>query len=147
MDKMYSASVRIVNNKDLHDDYLNSSETIHDETEIQCNGIIKNKKGENKMARQIAQASSKQNVTNYFNNKVAYKGVNKMAKQIAMETERKNVSQPVLIDTENTEAAQIQRLTVDMPSDLHKEFKVWCVMNNMKMNELIRDLIRETIKA
>ena len=53
----------------------------------------------------------------------------------------------VLLNKDHEGNNQIQRLTVDMPSDLHKEFKIWCVTHNLKMNELVRDLIRETIKA
>lgn len=37
------------------------------------------------------------------------------------------------------------RLTVDLPSDLHKQFKVWAVQNDKKMNEILREHIRELV--
>ena len=64
---------------------------------------------------------------------------------MALKTE-KHANNTIFLDPSSPEASQMQRLTVDMPSDLHREFKIWCVMHNLKMNELIRDLIRKTIK-
>ena len=40
-----------------------------------------------------------------------------------------------------------QRLTVDVPIQLHREFKDWCVLNGKKMNDVIRELLRETISS
>ena len=68
-----------------------------------------------------------------------------MAEQVALKTEKQTDSN-IFLDTKLSEPSQVQRLTVDIPSDLHRDFKIWCVMHKLKMNELIRDLIRETIK-
>ena len=38
-----------------------------------------------------------------------------------------------------------QRLTVDVPTELHRDFKIWCVLNGKKMNDVIREFLRETI--
>ena len=40
-----------------------------------------------------------------------------------------------------------QRLTVDMPLELHRDFKIWCVLNGKKMNDVVRDLVREKVSA
>ena len=69
-----------------------------------------------------------------------------MAKQISLKVEE-HENNTIFLGPKPPEASRVQRLTIDMPSDLHREFKIWCVMNNLKMNELIRDLIRETIKS
>ena len=39
------------------------------------------------------------------------------------------------------------RLTVDLPSDLHKKFKIWAVQNDKKMNEVLREHIRKIVNA
>ena len=39
------------------------------------------------------------------------------------------------------------RLTVDLPSDLHKQFKIWAVQNDKKMNEILREHIRDLVKS
>tara|TARA_B100001540_G_scaffold292549_1_gene290951 strand:+ start:374 stop:817 length:444 start_codon:yes stop_codon:yes gene_type:complete len=147
VEKMNKEEVIQINEQEIHDDYGSYDQkhelcahSIHENTN-------KYMKGVNKMAKTIAQTSTIQNVSDYPSNGSNYKGVNKMAKQMALATDTKTKTENVFANENSAESAQIQRLTVDMPSDLHKEFKVWCVMHNLKMNELIRDLIRETIKA
>jgi hypothetical protein len=39
------------------------------------------------------------------------------------------------------------RLTVDLPSNLHKQFKIWAVQNDKKMNEILREHIRDLVKS
>ena len=147
MEKINNEELVHVNHDELHDNYIDYT-NVTQKCSLTLKQKTRNKKiGVSKMAKTIAQASVKKAVPNYINSESNYKGVNKMAKQIALANESRNKSEPVFINQDNSDNGQIQRLTVDMPSDLHKEFKVWCVMNNLKMNELIRDLIRETIKA
>ena len=40
-----------------------------------------------------------------------------------------------------------QRLTVDLPIELHRDFKIWCVLNGKKMNNVIREFLRETVRS
>ena len=147
MEKIYREEKTKDKNQELNDDYLLNNRND------QLFGINRSKKltntskGVNKMAKQLTNTTEIPNRSEYFSSETSYKGVNKMAKQIALESERTSETESVFLEARNTESVQIQRLTVDMPSDLHKEFKLWCVMHNLKMNELIRDLIRETIKA
>ena len=51
-----------------------------------------------------------------------------------------------IMEATSSQTNTTQRLTVDMPASLHKALKIWCVTNNLKMNEFVRDLIRQTIK-
>lgn len=37
--------------------------------------------------------------------------------------------------------AETKRFTIDMPVTLHKEFKAYCVENDLKMNNVTNDLI------
>jgi metal-responsive CopG/Arc/MetJ family transcriptional regulator len=39
-----------------------------------------------------------------------------------------------------------QRFTVDLPSDLHRQFKLYCVANGLNMSTVIHELIREYLK-
>ena len=40
-----------------------------------------------------------------------------------------------------------QRLTVDLPVELHRNFKIWCVLNGKKMNDVIRELLRDALHS
>jgi len=147
VEKINKEEVRQIIEQEIHGDYGSYDHkdelcvrSIHTNPDEYMNGV-------NKMAKTIAQTSTIQSVSDYPSNGSNYKGVNKMAKQMALATDTKTKTENVFANENSADSAQIQRLTVDMPSDLHKEFKVWCVMHNLKMNELIRDLIRETIKA
>ena len=146
MEKLNKEQSYHVDNQELHSNYFGYNENENSNCIFESKNNKKHRKGVSKMTKTTTQSSIQQTSAKFLTNEANYKGVNKMAKQIALANETQTESSTVFINETDSEKAQIQRLTEDMPSDLHKEFKVWCVLYGKKMNDVVRDLLRDTIR-
>jgi len=61
-------------------------------------------------------------------------------------SKRKTEKEKAVAAMSELDTVESQRLSVDIPKELHKKIKGFCAMNDLAMNELVEDLLLKHLK-